>query len=130
MQFHDRTDAGRQLGELLVKKYGGKDSVVYALPRGGVVLGAEVAKALHAPLELVIPRKIGHPMSSEYAIAAVTEHGEVVANKEEIRVVDEKWFKDAIQKEIKEAKRKRKEYLEHRALTSPQGKIAIIVDDG
>ncbi len=130
MQFQDRNEAGQKLGELLQKKYGGKDVVIYALPRGGVVLGAEIARMLRAPLDLVIPRKIGHPMSPEYAIAAVTEHGEIVANEEEISSVDKKWLGHAVQKEIKEAKRRRELYCGGRAPISPKGKTAIIVDDG
>lgn len=130
MRFFDRRDAGRQLGELLSKKYHGKNVVICALPRGGVVVGVEIAKMLKAPLELVIPRKIGHPMSPEYAIAAVTEHGEIVAHREEVSNVDKKWLEGAVQREIEEARRRRTLYLGKRISISLEGKIAIIVDDG
>ncbi len=66
-QFQDRQEAGQRLAEAL-QKYRGKDAIVYALPRGGVVLGYEVAKALDLPLELAIARKIGHPTNPEYAV--------------------------------------------------------------
>jgi len=60
MLFQDRRDAGIRLEEAL-EKYRGQDVVVFALPRGGVVLGAEIAEYLHAPLDLVLTKKIGHP---------------------------------------------------------------------
>ena len=128
-QFRDRTDAGRRLGEAL-KKYAGEDVIVYALPRGGVVLGVEVAAALHAPLDLVIPRKIGHPFQPEYAIAAVAESGALAANEYETRRVDPKWLDETIEAERREAQRRRRRYLSGRAMTPATGKTAIIVDDG
>jgi putative phosphoribosyl transferase len=59
MTFKDRVDARRRLSQALIS-YKGQDTVVYALPRGGVVVGAEIARALDAPLDLIIVRKIGH----------------------------------------------------------------------
>jgi len=128
-QFRDRTEAGRQLGQAL-KKYAGDDVIVYALPRGGVVLGVEVAAALHAPLDLVIPRKIGHPLQPEYAIAAVAESGALAANEYETSRVDPTWLDETIEAERREAQRRRRRYLGGRAMTSATGKTAIIVDDG
>ena len=64
MTFQDRADAGVRLAEAL-KRYRGHEVIVYALPRGGVVLGVEVAKSLRAPLELIVVRKIGHPDNPE-----------------------------------------------------------------
>ncbi len=127
--FRDRTDAGRQLGKVL-HKYAGKDVIVYALPRGGVVLGVEVAAALKAPLDLVIPRKIGHPMQPEYAIAAVAESGALAVNDYETRRVDPEWLKQTIESERREAQRRRQRYLGGRAIMSATGRTAIIVDDG
>jgi len=127
--FRDRNDAGRQLGEAL-KKYAGKDVIIYALPRGGVVLGVEVAAALTAPLDLVIPRKIGHPMQPEYAIAAVAESGALAANEYETSRVDPGWLKETIEAETREAQRRRHRYLGGRAIIPATGKTAIIVDDG
>lgn len=128
-QFRDRADAGRQLGQAL-QKYAGKDAIVYALPRGGVALGVEVAAALHAPLDLVIPRKIGHPMQPEYAIAAVAESGALAANEYETSRVDPRWLAETIEAERKEAQRRRRRYLGGRAITPATGRTAIIVDDG
>ena len=106
MRFRDRTDAGKQLAAALAQ-YRGQAGVVLALPRGGVVLGVEVAESLGMPLDLVIPRKIGHPMQPEYAIAAVAENGELAANDAEVRRVDPKWFRETVAREQAEAKRRR-----------------------
>jgi putative phosphoribosyl transferase len=127
--FSDRTEAGKKLAQAL-KGYQGQDVVVYALPRGGVVLGIEVAKALNAPLDLVLPRKIGHPFHPEYAICAVTESGQLVCNETEKSSIDQAWLKLEVIKEQAEAKRRRNVYLKNKSLVSVRGKIAIIVDDG
>lgn len=129
MQFRDRQEAGRLLAEKL-KHYQGKDVVVYALPRGGVITGIEVARVLHAPLDLLIPRKIGHPYNPEYAIAAVTETGEVVKNEAEVAKVDSAWFAEEVVRQREEAQRRRERYLHDRAPLDVTEKIAIVVDDG
>ena len=74
-RFRDRAEAGRLLGEALAA-LGLKDPVVLALPRGGVPVGLEAARALHAPLDLVLVRKIGAPGQPELAVAAVAEVAE------------------------------------------------------
>ena len=105
MRFRDRADAGKRLAQAL-KKYQNQDGVVYALPRGGVVLGAEVARALDMPLDLLIPRKIGHPLQPEYAICAVVENGEMVCNQREVARVDPQWFRQEVESERNEARRR------------------------
>lgn len=110
--------------------YTGDDAVVYALPRGGVPVALEVAKALDAPLDLVIPRKVGHPASPEYAIAAVTESGEIVRNESEVAALDPDWFERAVAEEREEATRRRERYLAGRKPIPAEGKTAIVVDDG
>lgn len=129
MRFTNRTEAGKKLAEAL-QKYRGEEVVVYALPRGGVVLGVEVAKALGAPLDLVIPRKVGHPLAPEYAICAVSEHGNPICNEAETNTVNPKWLEQAIEAERQEARRRRKVYLADRDPVPVEGKIAISVDDG
>jgi len=129
MPFKDRIDAGKKLAEQL-KEFANKPVVVFALPRGGVVLGKEVAQSLHAPLDLLIPRKIGHPDNPEYAIASVTETGDVVRQEEEVASVNADWFKDEVEHQRQEAARRRKRYLSHRKVVEVKNKIAIIVDDG
>lgn len=128
MFFQNRTDAGKKLAAALAK-YKNQDAIVYALPRGGVVVGVEVAKALYLPLDLVVTRKIGAPNEPEYAIAAVSESGELIANQNEMSQIDESWFQEELKKEIAEAKRRRKTYV-GKPIPSPKGKIAILVDDG
>lgn len=127
IHFSDRRDAGARLATALAR-YGHEDAVVYALPRGGVVLGVEMARHLGLPLALIIPRKIGHPGNPEYAICAVTEDGELVCNEEELRGLDPVWLKEAAKREQKEAKRRRAAYGSAHVLAS--GKVAIVVDDG
>lgn len=109
-------------------RYDSEDAVMYALPRGGVVVGAEVAKQLELPLALVTPRKIGHPENEEYAVCAVTEEGELVCNEEEAGRLDPAWLDEARARAHEEAKRRRARYGGPRL--SASGKVAIIVDDG
>lgn len=130
MRFRDREDAGRQLAEALKEKYKGREGVVYPLPRGGIPLGLEVARVLEMPLGLIIPRKIGHPFSSEYAICAVSEGGETVCNEREVAKVDPEWFKSRVEEERQESRRRRERYLPGRDPLPLEGKTAILVDDG
>ncbi|HEY4489398.1 MAG TPA: phosphoribosyltransferase family protein [Candidatus Paceibacterota bacterium] len=128
LHFLDRRDAGIRLAKALAR-YGSDDAVVYALPRGGVVIGDEVAKQLELPLALIIPRKIGHPENEEYAVCAVTEEGELVCNEEESSKLDPVWLEAERKKALTEAKRRRLTYDDRERL-SASGKVAIIVDDG
>lgn len=125
--WRDRVEAGNELGSALLQ-YRGQPVVVLALPRGGVPLGLEVARALDAPLELSIPRKIGHAWNKEYAVGAVSECGEVILHDKS--GVDQQYLQNAVQKEMQEAKRRRELYCEGIPPQSLKGKIAIIVDDG
>ena len=129
IQFKDRQDAGRQLARAL-REYSDGDSVIYALPRGGVVLGSEIANTLHIPLDLVITRKIGHPSNPEYAICAVSEDGELVCNEVEKAFVNKDWLKNAVAKEVKEAARRREVYLRGIKHIPATNITAIVVDDG
>src|SRR3989344_2601043 len=129
MYFQDRKDAGLKLVKAL-KQYAGEDLVIYALPRGGVVLGVVVSRQLKAPLDLLIVRKIGHPLNPEYAVAAVGEKGAIVENTQEVAQIDPEWFKAEIAKRRAEAVRRRKLYLAGRVPISAAGKTCIIVDDG
>lgn len=129
MRFFNRQDAGQLLARALAD-YTGCDGVVYALPRGGVVLGYEVAEALGLPLDLVITRKIGHPYMPEYAICAVTEKSGLICNEEERAQVSPEWLLEAVERQRQEAARRRRVYLKDSPHLSPTGKIAIIVDDG
>ncbi|RJQ38067.1 phosphoribosyl transferase [Candidatus Microgenomates bacterium] len=129
MVFKNRTEAGKLLAKAL-EKYKDKNVIVYALPRGGVVLGAKVAKRLKATFDLVIPRKIGHPSEPEFAIAATAENGQIIENKEETRNISRSWLEEEAKKEQEEAKRRRWLYLQNKEPVRAEDKTAIIVDDG
>jgi len=129
MRFEDRVDAGRKLATAL-QSYKGQDVVVYALPRGGVVLGAEIARALGSPLDLIIVRKVGHPYSPEYAIAAVAEDGHAAMNENEVKSVDPEWFEENVRLAQQEDRRRRELYTAGNPPISAVNKVAIIVDDG
>jgi predicted phosphoribosyltransferase len=122
-------EAGKLLSEKL-KRYRGKDCVVYALPRGGVVLGAEIARFLDAPLDLVISRKVAHPFDPEYAVCAVTETGPLICNPAEKPSLDKLWLRGAEAEQRAEARRRREVYLGGQKPISAKGKTAILVDDG
>lgn len=130
MRFVDRSDAGKQLAEKLVEKYAQKGGVVYALPRGGVVLGVEIARRLQMPLDLIIARKIGHPHNPEYAVGAVTENGDLVRSPYEVGNIPEPWFQHQAAAEREEAQRRHQRYVGGRAPLPAADKVAILVDDG
>lgn len=129
MRFRDRGEAGQRLAQAL-QQYRGAATVVLALPRGGVVLGAAVAKALGTPLGLAIVRKIGHPENPEYAICAIAESGVLVCNEEELAQVDPAWFAQAKAHEQAEARRRHERYLHGTRPPMLEGKTVILVDDG
>jgi predicted phosphoribosyltransferase len=128
MRFKDRAEAGRLLAKALAK-YEHEDVVVFALPRGGVVLGYEIARYLHSPLDLLITRKIGYPGNEECAVCAVAEEGDMICDSNASRL-DQEWLRAQAEKERQEAKRRRQVYLAGREPTPVEGKVAIIVDDG
>lgn len=127
--FKDRADAGRRLAAALME-YRGGSVVVFALPRGGVVLAVEIARYLQVPLDLIVVRKVGHPLSPEYAIGAVTEDGDIVMNQQEAKNIDPAWIDAAVEVELREARRRRMVFLQDRPAMSAKDKTAIIVDDG
>jgi len=133
MLFHDRSDAGRQLADAL-SRYRSKNCLVLALPRGGVPVAREVAKALRAPLELILVRKIGAPHHPELAIGAIVDGSKpvVVRNDDIIRElgVREDAFQAIASRELAEIERRRNYYLMGRTPVSPAGRTAIVIDDG
>ncbi len=108
----------------------GRDSVVYALPRGGVVLGYEVACRLDLPLDLLITRKIGYPGSRECAVCAVSGDGEMICDSQGASRLDQNWLLARAEEEMEEANRRRWVYLGDRPPLEAEGKVAIVVDDG
>lgn len=129
MVFRNRNDAGQKLGEALVD-YKDLLPVVFAIPRGGVEIGAEVAKFLDAPLELLIAGKIGHPLDAEVAIGAVTETGEPVWGEEAARITNEAWRAHQVELARAEARRRRLKYTSEAPDLGLRGRTAILVDDG
>src|SRR3989338_4624779 len=127
--FKNRVDAGRRLAEKLAH-YRGQNAVVLALPRGGVVAGRENSQGLGLPLDIAVVRKIGHPLSPEYAIGAVDDTGAIILNDAETESVSQAWLSDEIEKEKEEAARRVKEYRGDRPPVEISGKTALIVDDG
>lgn len=127
--FKNRLDAGSQLA-LLLAKYKGKEVVVYAIPRGGIVVAKPIANFLNAPIDLILAHKIGHPYQPEFAIAAVSESGHMVGSNYDLNSVDEKWLEREKEKQMVEIRRKRANYLKEMKEISLKDKIAIIVDDG
>jgi len=129
MIFKDRDEAGAKLAEKL-GKYKGQDVVVFALPRGGVVIGDKIAEYLMAPLDLVIVKKIGHSANREYAIGAVAEDGDPVCSASEVGALGREWLEDEVRRARLEIRRRREEYMGGRPPRAIRGKIAIIADDG
>lgn len=129
--FKNRADAGRKLADELMGLVN-QETVILAIPRGGIVVAAEVAKALNAPIDLVIPRKLGAPQNEELAIGAVAGPNEVILDEHLVKSmrISEDYIRQAIAKELKEIERRRQLYLGDCPEIELFDKIAIIVDDG
>jgi len=133
MPFKDRIDAGRKLAKALAE-YKDRKPVILALPRGGVPVAAEVAAALHAPLDLILVRKIGVPIQPELAMGAVVDGGApiIVRNEDVLEAagVEETEFKAICDRELVEIERRRRRYLGDRARADITARTAIVIDDG
>ena len=129
MLFKSREEAGRLLAEDL-KKYG-KSCLVLAIPRGGVVVGAEISKTFLCPLEPIITRKLGAPGNPELAIGATTSKGGLVLDQELIESlgVSKGYIRSELSCQRKEARRREKVYLKEEPI-NVTGKTVILVDDG
>ncbi|WP_406165709.1 phosphoribosyltransferase [Streptomyces sp. NBC_00996] len=135
MQFHDREQAGRELGEhlrILQEKGTLPDPVVLALPRGGVAVAREVARALEAPLDVLVVRKIGAPFQEEYGIGAVAGDDPPLYDK---RALDrlglsEESLAEVVERERAELRRREERYRQGRPAPQLRGRTVILVDDG
>lgn len=131
-QFFDRSEAGQFLAENLSAYADREDVIILALPRGGVPVGAEVAKRLNAPLDVFVVRKLGLPGHPELAMGAIASGGVRVFNGEivnALRIPDE--VIDAVSaEELIELQRREKVYRAGRPPLDVEGKTAIVVDDG
>jgi len=131
MTFRDRVDAGRQLAACLTA-YRDEPVVVVALPRGGVPVAAEVARALRAPLDVLVVRKLGCPWQPELGMGAIAEGDITVLNEELIaRVgVDDAAIRTVAGRERAELERRIRRYRGERPPVPVEGRTAILVDDG
>jgi putative phosphoribosyl transferase len=136
VRFDDRSDAGRRLAARLAERFPDATSraalVVLALPRGGVPVGYEVAVALHAPLDVILVRKIGLPSQPELAMGAIGEDGVRVVNDDVLGYahVDAVSFAEVEAREREELERRAQLFRGSRARLSLLGRTAIVVDDG
>jgi putative phosphoribosyl transferase len=128
--FTDRVDAGKKLARAL-KDFKGK-GIVLAIPRGGVVVGYEIANALNLPLDVIIPRKIGAPDNSELAIGAVAEDGNAILDKNLISYLDvnPQYIKEETERQKHEISRRLELYRQNAGYPDVKGLDVIIVDDG
>jgi predicted phosphoribosyltransferase len=133
MRFRDRTDAGRKLAAALLS-YRNQHPIILALPRGGVPVAAEVAKALRASLDIILVRKIGAPVAPELAVGAVVDGASptIVSNPEIIRLTgtSEMQFQRICKEELAEIERRRHLFLGNRPPIDPRGRVVIVIDDG
>ena len=129
MVFADRRDAGRRLAAAL-EHLRDRHPFVLAVPRGGVVVGREVAAHLHAPIAVIVPRKLRAPFNPELAIGAVAEGGAVFIDEEMARGVGTAYLEQEIAAQRAEIARRVQVYRASRPLPSMAGHAAIVVDDG
>ncbi len=126
--YKDRIEAGKKLCQKLMEKVPQiSNGIILALPRGGVVVANEIAKTLKLPLDIIVTRKIGSPLSEEYAVAAVSEH-EIVLNPREKS--DRKYLTSESTKERTEIQRRLKEYRGDRKKLDLRNRTIILIDDG
>lgn len=131
MRFRDRRDAGRRLAERVVEA-NLSDPVVLALPRGGVPVALEVARALDAPLEVFVARKVGAPHHPEFGIGAVAEGGGRVVDHGVLRRLglSEAGFGELARRQEDELRARVDRYRAGRPLPDIHGRSVVLVDDG
>lgn len=131
MIFHNRAEAGIMLAEKLAA-FINKDALLLAIPRGGVVVAAEIARAFNLNLDLIIPRKIGAPHNREMAIGAVTQDGTTLLNEEMLGYlgISRADLEDIIAFEIREINRRMQFYGAEQNINKITGRQLIVVDDG
>jgi predicted phosphoribosyltransferase len=132
MLFRDRLEAGRRLAEKLSDYAGKPDVVVLALPRGGVPVAAEVARALDAPLDIFLVRKLGLPGQEELAMGAIASGGSRVLNTSLLRRlhVPPETVDAVAMRESRELDRRERAYRGPHAPPAVRGRTVILVDDG
>jgi putative phosphoribosyl transferase len=131
MRFRDREEAGRLLAERL-REYAGEAPVVLALPRGGVAVGYEIARALDVPLDVMMVRKLGVPWHPELGMGALAEGGAVYLNRDVLAEaeLEQEELRTVIAEETHELERRVQRYRGGRPLPELKGRTVILVDDG
>lgn len=129
--FSDRQHAGEVLARAVLDLKGG-DVIVLAIPRGGVVVASVVARALGAPLDVIVTRKIGAPGEPEYALGAVTQDGEVIIDEDAVRMlqVSRDYLDREAANQAEEVRDRMRRFRGERPYPSLKGKTVVIVDDG
>jgi putative phosphoribosyl transferase len=132
MLFQDRFDAGRVLSSKLRHLANRPDVVILALPRGGVPVGYEVAKALHAPLDVFVVRKLGVPGQPELAMGAIASGGVRGLNEDLVRRFDipDYMIEQIVAREQEELERRERDYRGDRSPIDVEGRMVVLVDDG
>lgn len=132
MKFRDRTEAGQLLAEKLHAYADRSDTIVLALPRGGVPVAFEVARALKAPLDLLIVRKLGVPDEPELAMGAIASGGVRVLNEDLLRYypISAETIERVAAHEQVELERRERDYRGNRPAAELHGRTVILVDDG
>jgi len=131
VQFADRKQAGQVLAQRLLRYRDDADTIVLALPRGGVPVAFEVAQTLHAPLDVFIVRKLGLPGHEEFAMGAIATGGVMVMNPDLAGLhVPEAAIEAVVARERSELDRRELLYRGDRPPLSIEGRVAILVDDG
>ena len=132
MYFQDRFEAGRVLASKLTEFANRPDAVVLALPRGGVPVGLEVAKALNVPLDVFVVRKLGVPGREELAMGAIASGGISVLNEGVVQTlqIPQYMIEAVAAEEERELERREREYRDGRPPSDVRGRTVILVDDG
>jgi putative phosphoribosyl transferase len=130
--YRDRHDAGRQLARALVHYTGARDTIILALPRGGVVVGYEVSLALHVPLDVLITRKLGTPGNPELAMGALAETGYRHLNPDVLRTygISHSQLEAEVRRQQAEIDRRIERYRGGRSLPVLENQTVVLVDDG
>ncbi len=131
--FTDRKEAGRELAAALMR-FKAESPVVLAVPRGGVPVAYEVARALEAPLDIIVARKLGAPGHHELGLGAIVDgdHPQSVLNEDIIRElrVSAQYIQTEIETELKEIRRRQTAYRKGRPAAEVAGRTVIVIDDG
>ena len=131
-QFRHRLDAGKRLAVRLVRYRNRPDVLVMAIPRGGVPVAYEVAKALAVPLDVIVVRKLGLPGQPELAMGAIASGGVRVLNEDVVRAlrIPERTIDSVAALETAGLERRERSYRGERPAEDPTGRTVILVDDG